>query len=449
MAKPRKQIYGENAERATLGAVLGNPASFIIMSDFLRSEDFFLLRHQYIYAAFTSLSARREVIDFTNVIGELETNGQLEDVGGIEYLAQLLGTATDCEKAEYYARHVQRLALRRRVATVSADLYRQAYDTSVEFSNLLAQWDKASMEVRGRSLMSKSKTFKQLVGEYFDRVEMLMTNPQRLLGIPTGLRELDALISGLQKTDLIVLAGRPGMGKTAMLGQIALNTSRLNARVGIFSMEMSEEQIVNRLISTDTGIDSQRLRTGALEQNEWSAFTKSTGRLAELSIYIDDRPALTPQQIRSKCYEWMSDGGLDLVLVDYIQKMSDGGMYKADRVQSVGYFARSLKDLAKELRVPVLAAAQLSRSVEQRQDKHPQLSDLRESGEIEQEADIVAFLYRDAYYNQNTEFPNRADLEIAKHRNGPTGMLTFHFDKHATRFHDAHTQTIDLRELSS
>jgi replicative DNA helicase len=447
MAKPRKEIYGENAEKATLGAVLGNPAAFVIINSFLQPDDFFLSRHQFIYGAFKSLSERSEAIDFVNVISELEAKNQLADVGSIEYLTQLLGTATDCEKAEYYARHVQRLALRRRVATVSVDLYRKAHDTGVEFSDLLAQWDKASLEVRGRSTIHKPKTFKALMGEYFDRVEMLMTNPQRLLGLPTGLRDLDNLISGLQKTDLIVLAGRPGMGKTAMLGQIALNTARMGARVGIFSMEMGEEQIVNRLVSTDTGVDSQRLRTGDLNTDEWQRFVTSTGRLSKLSICIDDRPALTPQQIRSKCFEWLSEGGLDVVLVDYIQKMSDGGIYKSERVQAVGYFARSLKDLAKELHIPVVAAAQLNRELEKRQDKRPQLSDLRESGEIEQEADIVAFLYRDVYYNPATEFPTRADLEIAKHRNGPTGTLTFQFDKCATRFTDAHTQTIDLREL--
>ena len=442
-----KEIYGENAERATLGGILTNPSAFIIVGGFLQPEDFFLTRHQIVYKAFEGISSRGEPIDFTNVIGELENRNQLADIGGIEHLTSLLNGVTDAEKTEYYARHVQRLALRRRVATVSADMYHKAHNNTVEFNDLLAQWDKASLEVRGRNAQRQTKSFKQLISEYFDRVESLMSNPSRLLGIPMGFRDLDDILMGLQKTDLIVFAGRPGMGKSAMIGQVGLNASRLGARVGIITMEMGEEQYVNRLVATDTGINIQSLRSGKLNPQEWSKFVKATGELSQLDLMIDDRPALTSQQIRAKCYEWMDTCGLDLVLVDYLQKMSDGGLYKGDRVQSVGSFARSLKDLAKELRVPIFAAAQLSRAVEQRNDKRPILSDLRESGEIEQEADIVMFLYRDAYYNEATEFPNRAEIEIAKHRNGPTGMVSLHFERSTTRFSDARFETLDLSEL--
>jgi replicative DNA helicase len=286
-----------------------------------------------------------------------------------------------------------------------------------------------------------------LVGEYFDRVEMLMTNPTRLLGIPTGFGVLDDLILGLQKTDLVILAGRPGMGKTAMLGQIALNAARLGARVGIFTMEMSEEQLTQRLVSADTGINLQSLSKGSLTDLEWSQFVRATSSLSKLPIEIDDRPALTPQKIRAKAYQWLSEQGIDLIIVDYIQKMSDGGLYKGDRVQAVGYFARSLKDLAKELHLPILSAAQLSRKVEERNDKRPMLSDLRDSGEIEQEADIVAFLYRDVYYNAMTEFPLLAEVIVEKHRNGPTGTVNLGFEQETTRFMAHYVRQLDWSGL--
>lgn len=442
-----KEVYSENAERATLGGILTNPSAFVILRGFIRADDFFLVRHRCIWAALDVISARQEPIDFASVIGELEGRNQLDEVGGIEYLTRLLNDVTDANKAEYYGRHVQRLALRRRIASASADLYRKAHDGKVEFGDLLAEWDKAGLEVRGRSANHTAKPFRQLIGEYFDRVEHMMTHPSKLLGIPTGFRDLDEVLMGLQKTDLLIFAGRPGMGKSAFCGQVALNAARLGVRVGYITLEMGHEQVVNRIVGMDTGINLQRLRSGDLNPHEWSKFTKATGELSELCIAIDDRPALTPAQIRAQCYEWISTHGLDLLVVDYLQKMSDGNLYKGDRVQAVGYFARSLKDLAKELNIPVFCAAQLSRAVEQRQDKRPQLSDLRESGEIEQEADIVMFLYRDAYYNDATEFPSLAEVIIEKHRNGMTGSVDLHFERSTTRFYNTRHETIDIEAL--
>jgi replicative DNA helicase len=267
------------------------------------------------------------------------------------------------------------------------------------------------------------------------------------MGLPTGFRDVDELLGGLQRSDLLIFAGRPGMGKTSFLLSVALNAAKLNARIAIFTMEMGNEQIVQRFVSMETGINTQRLRTGQLNQQEWSRFVQASGRLANLRVFIDDTPAMTPIQMRTKCRRLMHEYGLDLVIVDYMQLMNAGGGYENNRVQEISFISRSLKELARELNVPVFSAAQLSRAVEQRQDKRPLLSDLRESGSIEQDADIVAFLYRDAVYNEATEFPNRADIIIAKHRNGPTGTISLHFEKSLTKFADARTQTIDLSSL--
>ncbi len=228
---------------------------------------------------------------------------------------------------------------------------------------------------------------------------------------------------------------------------MALNAARIGARILIFTMEMGHEQFVQRFMSMETGINTQKLRSGQLTQQEWQRFVNASGKLGNLNIFIDDTPAMTPLQIRTKCRRIAHEYGLDLVIVDYMQLMNAGSGYENNRVQEISYISRSLKELARELNVPLFSAAQLSRAVEQRQDKHPQLSDLRESGSIEQDADIVIFLYRDVVYNEATEFPNRADLIVAKHRNGPTGMVSLHFEKTLTKFTDARTTTIDLSAL--
>ena len=228
---------------------------------------------------------------------------------------------------------------------------------------------------------------------------------------------------------------------------MALNAAKLGARILIFTMEMGNDQIVQRFVSMETGINTQKLRTGQLTPQEWSRFVQATGRLGNLRIFIDDSPAITPIQMRTKCRRIAHEFGLDLVIVDYMQLMNAGGGYENNRVQEISYISRSLKELARELNVPLFSAAQLSRAVEQRQDKRPQLSDLRESGSIEQDADIVTFLYRDVVYNEATEFPNKADVIVAKHRNGPTGTIGLHFEKSLTKFSDARTTPIDLSGL--
>jgi replicative DNA helicase len=275
-------------------------------------------------------------------------------------------------------------------------------------------------------------------------MEYLISNPNATHGVPSGFKDLDTLLGGLQRSDLIIFAGRPGMGKTSFLLSAAANAARIGARVAIFTMEMGADQIVQRLISMETGINTQKLRLGQLTQQEYGRFVEAAGRVSRLNVFIDDTPALSPLQMRTKCRRLKHEFGVDMVIVDYLQLMNAGGQYQNNRVQEISYISRSLKELARELNTPIFSAAQLSRAVEQRQDKRPVLSDLRESGSIEQDADVVMFLYRDVVYNDATEFPNQADVIIAKHRNGPTDTISLYFDKSLTKFMDGTVRRIDL-----
>jgi replicative DNA helicase len=439
--------YSQEAEEAVLGAVMVNPDAFLGLASFLKAEDFYILRHAYIWEALTRISERNERVDSLTVQEELHALGRLNDIGGPAYLLQLINNTPTSVHAEVYGRLVERAAIRRRLLAAADEIKALAIQEDLPIEKVTSESESRLFRVTERNLRRDLVPMREAISEYFDRIEHLMQHPDEPMGLPSGFRDVDELLGGLQRSDLLIFAGRPGMGKTSFLLSVALNTANIGARVGIFTMEMGSEQIVQRFVSMETGINTQRLRTGHLNQQEWSRFVQATGRLANLRIFIDDTPALTPLQMRAKCRRLIHEYGLDLVIADYLQLMNSGGGYENNRVQEISYISRSLKELARELNVPVFAAAQLSRAVEQRQDKRPVLSDLRESGSIEQDADIVAFLYRDAVYNEATEFPNRADIIVAKHRNGPTGTISLHFEKSLTKFADARTQTIDLSNL--
>jgi replicative DNA helicase len=285
------------------------------------------------------------------------------------------------------------------------------------------------------------------VSDYFDQIEHLINNPEITLGVPSGFKDLDELLGGFQRSDLLIFAGRPGMGKTSFMLSTAVNAARLGARIAIFTMEMGADQLVQRMISMETGINSHQLRTGRITQQEYARFVEAAGRISRFQIFIDDTPALNPLQMRTKCRRLQHEYGLDMVMVDYLQLMNAGGTYENNRVQEISYISRAMKELARELNVPIFSAAQLSRAVEQRQDKRPLLSDLRESGSIEQDADIVMFLYRDVVYNEATEFPNQADVLVQKHRNGATGTISLYFDNTLTKFMDGAVRRVDLGDL--
>jgi replicative DNA helicase len=319
-----------------------------------------------------------------------------------------------------------------------------AHEESADINEVIDQSEAALFAVTERRLRKELVPMRQAVLDYFNRIEYLYSQDAESLGVPTGFTDLDQLLGGLQKSDLIIVAGRPGMGKTSWLLSAALNAARAGARVAIFSMEMSNEQIVQRLVSSETGISTHHLRLGKLDEREWALFVEATDKLSGLRIYLDDTPALSPLQMRAKCRRLYSEAGLDLIMVDYLQLMTAGIGYNENRVQEISLITRHLKQIARELSIPVLAAAQLSRAVEQRHDKHPQLSDLRESGSIEQDSDVVMFIYRDEVYDENTERPNQADVIVAKHRNGPTGSVALYFRKELTQFSNLRKTEVDF-----
>ena len=426
------------AEEAVIGAVLIYPEALLELSSLVQPDDFYELKHRWIWEAILALSERNDAIDLLTVTEELRHRQKLEDVGGAVYVAQLANNTPTYLYAETYAQVVQRAAVRRRLMEAAGKIADLARDEGRELQEAISAAEVALFAVTDQSLRQEIIPIEQAVNDYYRRIEELFLSQQEILGVPTRFGALDKLLGGLQKSDLIIVAARPGMGKTSFLLSLTLNAARFaNARTAFFSLEMGNEQLVQRLYSSETGINSQRLREGKLEAHEWDRFTEATSRLNKLPIFIDDTPGISVQQVRARCRRLKKEGGLDLVIVDYLQLLTSGvARMDANRVQEISYISRSLKEMARELKVPVLAAAQLSRAVEQRADKRPQLSDLRESGSIEQDSDIVMFLYRDEMYNENTERPNQADVIVAKHRNGPTGTVPLYFRKDLTQFVD-------------
>jgi replicative DNA helicase len=444
---PGQVPFSQEAEEAVLGSVLINPDAYLTIAAFLRADDFYILRNQYIWEAFARINERNDRPDFVTVQEELRAFGRLEDVGGPGYLLQLANNTPTSVHAEIYGRLVERAAIRRRLLTAADEIKGLAFREELPIEKVITDAETRLFTVTESGARRSLMSMRDAVEDYFEHVEHLMMNPNAPVGLPTGFRDLDELFGGLQRSDLLIFAGRPGMGKTSFLLSVALNAAKLGARVAIFTMEMGNEQIVQRFMSMETGINTQHLRSGRLSQAEWARFVQAAARLGSLRIFIDDSPAISPLEMRTKLRRMMHEYGLDLVIVDYIQLMNAGGTYENNRVQEISYISRNLKEMARELDVPMFSAAQLSRAVEQRQDKRPLLSDLRESGSLEQDADIVAFLYRDSVYNEASEFPNRAEIIVAKHRNGPTGTINLHFENSLTKFTDARTQTSDLRDL--
>ena len=438
--------HNREAEEAVVGAVMINPEVYYDLAEFLQADDFYIHRHRFIWEAFQRLHEQRTPLDFLTVTAELERVNQLNEIGGPAYLTALLNQVPTSMHAVSYGRLVEATAIRRRMLTAANQIATLAYDEQELVDQVMQEAEKAVFNVSERRLRHDVLPIRKVISEYYDRIDELARRPEDIHGVPTGFVDLDRLLTGLQPSDLLIIAGRPGQGKTGFLLSVARNAALLHKkRVAIFSMEMSNEQVVQRLISQETGIDSQRLRTGKLEENEWPKFNQAVEVLSDTSIFLDDTPALTPMQLRTKCRRLHMEFGLDLVLVDYLQLMS-GDTRNDNRVQEVSYISRYLKVLARELNVPVLAAAQLSRAVEQRTDKHPVLSDLRESGSLEQDADIVMFIYRPDQYEKDTVKQNLAEIMVSKHRNGPTGKVELVFMSKIAKFVDAATHMVDLNQ---
>jgi replicative DNA helicase len=447
---PSPQIVPQSreAEEAVIGAVLINPEAYYDVAQFLSADDYYFHRHRYIWEAFIRLNERRAPIDFLTVSEELEQMGRLDESGGAAYLTALINNVPSSLHAEAYGRIVEETAIRRRMLEAANQIAKLAYKEDLSIENVMDDSEKAVFGVSERRLTRDLQSIQQVLSDYYDRIGQLAARSDETFGVPTGFIDLDRLLGGLQPSDLLIIAGRPGQGKTGFLLSVAKNAAQtFKKNVAIFSLEMSSEQLVQRLIAQETGIDSQRLRTGKLVDDEWPLFTQSIETLSNTHIFLDDTPAITPLQLRTKCRRLHMEYGLDLVVVDYLQLMTSESRID-NRVQEVSFISRNLKVLARELNVPVLAAAQLSRAVEQRADKRPVLSDLRESGSLEQDSDIVMFIYRPDQYEKDTVKQNLAEIIIAKHRNGPVGSVELVFRTSLAKFENAATRHIDLTTLS-
>jgi replicative DNA helicase len=419
-AETQTQPHSRQAEEAVLGAVLINPESYYDLAQFLHGEDFYIIRNRWIWDAFTRLHERRGPIDFLTTCEELEQLNQLAEAGGPAYLMALINQTPTSMHAVAYGHIVEDNSVRRRMLQAANDLAKLAYDRTQTVDTIIDEAEKSIFGIGEQRVHHDLVPIQQVLSEYYDKVDQLSQRDEEIFGVPTGLIDLDRLLGGLQKSDLLIIAGRPGMGKTGFMLSVAKNAAQKHKKhVAIFSLEMSNEQLVQRLIAQETGIDTQRLRSGKLSDDEWPKFTHAIEVLSGTHMYLDDTPAITPLQLRTKCRRLHLEFGLDLVIVDYLQLMS-GDTRNDNRVQEVSYISRNLKVLARELNVPVLAAAQLSRAVEQRADKKPVLSDLRESGSLEQDADIVMFINRPDMMEKDNPRANIAEIIVAKHRNGPT-----------------------------
>jgi replicative DNA helicase len=438
--------HSREAEEAVVGAVLINPEVYYDVAQFLQADDFYIHRHKWIWEAFTRLHEQRTPIDMLTLSEELDRVGQLAELGGPAYLTSLINQVPTSLNAESYGRIVEAHSIRRKMINAANQIASLAYNEESLVDTVMDEAEKAVFNVSERRLRHDIQPIRQVMSTVYDDIDERAKRSDEIFGVPTGFIDLDRLLSGLQQSDLLIIAGRPGQGKSGFLLSVAKNAALVHKKhVAVFSLEMSNEQVAQRLISQETGIDSQRLRTGKLNDDEWPLFTHSIEVFSDTKIFLDDTPAITPLQLRTKCRRLHMEYGLDLVIIDYLQLM--GGDTRTDnRVQEVSYISRNLKVLARELNVPVLAAAQLSRAVEQRSDKRPVLSDLRESGSLEQDADIVMFIYRPDQYEKDTVKQNVAEIIVAKHRNGPVGSVELIFRSALAKFENAAIKHVSFNE---
>jgi replicative DNA helicase len=438
--------HSREAEEAVVGAVLINPEAYYDVVQFLAADDFYIHRHKWIWEAFTSLHEQRIPVDMLTLSEELDRKNQLAEIGGPGYLTSLVNQVPSSLNAESYGRIVEGHSIRRKMIDAANKIASIAYNEDSSVDHVMDEAEKAVFNVSERRLKHDLQPISAVLSDYYDRIDDLAKRDDEIFGVPTGFVDLDKILGGLQPSDLLIIAGRPGQGKSGFLLSIAKNAGLTHKKhVAIFSLEMSNEQVVQRLIAQETGIDSQRLRNGKLREDEWPLFTHAIEVFSDTHIYLDDTPAITPLQLRTKCRRLHMEFGIDLVMIDYLQLM--GGDTRTDnRVQEVSYISRNLKVLARELNVPVLAAAQLSRAVEQRSDKRPILSDLRESGSLEQDADIVMFIYRPDQYEKETDKQNVAEIIVSKHRNGPVGSVELIFRSALAKFENAATKYMKFNE---
>jgi replicative DNA helicase len=434
------------AEASLLGALLIDSDAIVKIADTIRSTDFFDKRHEHIYAGMTDLYEQRQAIDVLTLADRLKNKGHLDSVGGPAYLTELTNFVPTASHVEQYANIVAQKALRRRLITASREITDLGYDESKQLQELIEGAESRLFEVSQQHVRQDVISLEAILAESFDRLDDLHKDKQKIRGVATGFKDLDNILAGFQRSDLVILAARPSMGKTALALNFAHNIAVQSTQpVLIFSLEMSKEQLVDRLLSMESGVDAWALRTGNLTDADFEKIGHAMGTLSEAPIFIDDSPGITISDLRTKARREAHRRPLGLIIVDYLQLMSGAGRYgnEGNRVQEISEISRGLKGIARELNVPVLALSQLSRSVENRSPQIPQLADLRESGSIEQDADVVAFIYREDYYNPDTDRQKLADIFIKKHRNGPTGAVELYFDNERQRFRSVDTRHKD------
>lgn len=431
----RTPPHNNEAEQSVIGAIFLEPQALITASEILMPEDFYRVAHKKIFETMLVLSDKGQPLDLVTIAEELKVKNELEDIGGISYITELANAVPTAANIVYYANIVEEKSLLRKLIRVATSIVEDGYTREDEVEALLGEAEKKMMEVSSRKNAGDFRHIKDVLVETYDNIELLHTRKGDVTGIPTGFRDLDKITAGFQRNDLIIVAARPSVGKTAFALNVAQNVAtKTDENVAIFSLEMGAEQLVMRMLCAEGNIDAQVLRTGNLEADDWRKLTMAMGSLSNAGIFIDDSPGIRINEIRSKCRRLQQEHGLGMIMIDYLQLIMGSGRGSDNRQQEVSEISRSLKALARELKIPVIALSQLSRGVEQRQDKRPMMSDLRESGSIEQDADIVSFLYREDYYDKETEMQNMIEIIIAKQRNGPTGTVTLAFAKEYNKF---------------
>ncbi|OQX19953.1 MAG: replicative DNA helicase [Desulfobulbaceae bacterium A2] len=424
------------AEQAVLGTVLLEDGALPRIAEMLLPEDFYRPAHQAIFRSMLDLFNRNEPQDLITVSNLLQERRQLDEMGGAAYLAGLTNIIPGAGNIVHHAVIIRNKAILRRLITASSEISSRCYDEQERIETLVDEAEQRIFEIARSKSSQAFHSMREIIPEAFARVESLARRKEHITGVPTGYEHLDRMTAGLQPSDLIILAARPSMGKTALALNMVQNAALEDkVPVAVFSLEMSKEQLALRMLCSVGGIDSQRVRTGMLHDEDWNRLTRATGMLSVAPVYIDDTPAITVLEMRAKARRMKAEHDIGLIVVDYLQLMRGVGAQE-NRVQEISEISRSLKAMAKELQLPVMALSQLNRSLESRTDKRPQLSDLRESGAIEQDADLILFIYRDEVYNKADNNPNRglAEICIGKQRNGPIGTVTLSFLAAYTRF---------------
>ncbi|KXG74140.1 Replicative DNA helicase [Fervidicola ferrireducens] len=434
LGTPKVPPHSVEAEQSVLGSMLLSKEAIYVALERLKSDDFYLEAHRTIFDIIAELHENREPVDLITVTETLRNRKMLESVGGVTYLTTLTEVVPTPANIAQYCKIVEEKALLRRLLEATSKILSMAYEAREDVEELLDEAERMIFGIIHKRRVDNFHHIKDVLLATFERIEQLYNSKGGITGVPTGFPDLDAMTSGLQPSDLILVAARPSMGKTAFALNIAQNAAiRHRIPVAIFSLEMSKEQLVQRMLCAESNVDSHKLRTGRLEEDDWPRLARAMGPLSEAPIYIDDTPGITCLEIRAKARRLKAEKGLGLVVIDYLQLIAGRGQSE-NRQQEISEISRSLKALARELNVPVLALSQLSRAPDVRSDHRPVLSDLRESGSQEQDSDLVAFLYREDYYNPNTDRKNIAEVIIAKQRNGPTGKVELLWLSQYTKF---------------